>query len=162
MLSRVNDDGFPHVCPCVNLWDGGIHSEWINWGEWLSGSENRLKRVTTVRWESKRQLQHNALWDCISLLHGTVKPLFEHLWKSNRTEIFHNTIPFYTHYSDNVWMGLCQKIMRKHFFFFKWSFIQTIWKREEDGAGPSLETKLGFKRKFKDCSIKSQWYMSDC
>lgn len=34
----------------------------------------------------------------------------------------------------------------------KSSFIQTIRKRDEDGTGPSLETKLGFKQKFKGCS----------
>ncbi len=158
----------PVAFTCVKLWEESVHSEWIRWEESLSASEKRLKQVTAVRWlgvRASRRTMHSGT--AYPSLHGTVKPLFEHVWKSIRTEIQHNTISFLLHslhrqclnriMSDNN-EGALLKMKNV-------SFIQTMQEREEYGAGPSLETKLSFKRNSElvhlILSIKSPRYMSD-
>lgn len=88
----------PVAFTCVKLWEESVLSEWIHWEEWFSASEKRLKQVTAVRWLGVRaSLRTMHSGTAYPSLHGTVKPLFEHVWMSIRTEIQYNTISFLLH-----------------------------------------------------------------
>lgn len=130
--SRVT--GCHHVCPCVKLWEEGVHSQWIHWEEWLSASEKCLKWVTAVHWESETASAQCTLGLHISHCPAQLNCSLNMFERVSEQKFW--TIPFlsfYTCYAADVWMGLCQIITREH--FKKWGFIQTIREQEEDGAG---------------------------
>lgn len=144
--SRVT--GCHHVCPCVKLWEEGVHSQWIHWEEWLSASEKCLKWVTAVHWESE-----TASAQCTLGLHISHCPaqlncslnMFERVSEQKFWTI--PVLSFYTCYAADVWMGLCQIITREH--FKKMRLYSDNTRTRGGRCRNSLETKLSFNRKFK-------------
>lgn len=103
------------TCPCVNLWDGGVHSDLI-----------KLRRVTLSIRESSKVGYCSTLGEyetasaqctlglhipcCTAQLNLSLN-MFERVTEQRFCTI--PLFPFYTRYYDDVWIWLCHKIMRK-------------------------------------------------